>query len=138
MDAALTPCLRPALVLGAIAAVLVLSQAVAQERDPTKPPAVLSPRASRSAPAESSAPARLSMIVRGHDDVRSAVIDGQLVHVGESVLIGGVAHRVTRISDNTVVLALAAETGATQLTLELLPDAERPPDRLVTHAKTGA
>ena len=138
MDAALTSRLRPGRALGLIAAALALSQAVAQERDPTKPPAILSPRANPAAPAESGAPARLSMIVRGHDDVRSAVIDGQLVRVGASIVIGGVAHRVTRISDNAVVLAAATEAGATQLTLELIPDAERPPERLVTHAKTGA
>jgi hypothetical protein len=125
-------------VLGAIATAFVLTQAFAQERDPTKPPAILNPRAAQPAPADGGSPARLSMILRGHDDVRSALIDGQLVRVGESIAIGGVAHRVTRISDNTVVLVAANESGTTQLTLELLPDAEQPRERLVRRGKTGA
>jgi hypothetical protein len=91
--------------------------------DPTRSP--LGNRTGEGAAPESEAaplPAtRLQMIVRGPGEMRTAVIDGNDVRVGDSVRLRGGTARVERITDTSVVLA----RGDGRETLQLFPGVER-------------
>jgi hypothetical protein len=89
--------------------------------DPTLPPLVQSAAgaASPGVPAVAAAPAaaRVQMILRGPGELRTALIDGQALHVGDRLDTGGGAAQVVRITDSTVELL----RGSTRETLELVP-----------------
>jgi hypothetical protein len=97
-------------------AALAFAHAAAAETliDPTVPPAGYGEAAAAGAAAAPQP--RLQMIVRGPGEVRTAVIDGRRVRVGDA--LGGA--QVERITDRAVVLA----RGQVRETLELLPGAE--------------
>jgi len=63
------------------------------------------------------APTRLQMILRGPGELRTAVIDGSKVAVGDTVAVRGGTARIERITDTSVVLA----HGDAKETLQLLP-----------------
>lgn len=84
--------------------------------DPTRPPAGLSAEPVGAAPGAGPASSRLQSVLISPGR-KSAIIGGQLVHVGDKY---GEA-RVTRITENGVVL----KTGATTETLKLFPDVEK-------------
>jgi len=77
--------------------------------------------ATENEPAAVAAPARVQMIVRGPGEDRTALIDGNNVHVGDTVRVAGGSARVERITDTSVVLA----RGDTRETLQLIPGIER-------------
>lgn len=89
--------------------------------DPTRNPLLGRDEASSAVAAPPPAPTRLQMIVRGPGETRSAVIDGNKVGVGDTVLVRGATARIERITETTVVLA----RGDTKETLQLLPGTER-------------
>ena len=92
--------------------------------DPTRSPLAERAAAEGLAPAAESAPppaTRLQMIVRGPGEMRTAVIDGNKVRVGDSVRVRGGTARIERITDTGVVLARGDE----HETLQLLPGIER-------------
>lgn len=66
-------------------------------------------------------PPRLRLIVRGPGEIRTALVDGRSVRVGDTLAAGGDTARVVSITDTRVVLA----RGAVRETLELLPGVER-------------
>jgi hypothetical protein len=66
-------------------------------------------------------PTRVQMIVRGPGEIRTALIDGSSVRVGDTVRLAGGAARVEHITDTSVVLA----RGETRETLQLIPGIER-------------
>jgi len=73
------------------------------------------------AAAAAPAPTRVQMIVRGPGETRTALIDGNPVHIGDSVRLAGGTARVEGITDTSVVLA----RGDTRETLQLIPGIER-------------
>jgi hypothetical protein len=106
----------------AAAALLAASAAGAATLiDPTLPPpsraaaAAIAPTGSPAAAAP--APAKLQMILRGPGELRTALIDGQALHVGDRLASGSGEARVVRITDGSVELA----RGAAHETLELIP-----------------
>lgn len=87
--------------------------------DPTQPPALLAPKAAGTeAPREQ----RLQAVIRGSQGTRSAVIGGQLVGVGDSIVTDAGAARVAAIHDDRVVLV----RGTTRETLALHPSITSP------------
>jgi hypothetical protein len=86
--------------------------------DPTSPP-LLRSASGAATPTLQAAPAaaRVQMILRGPGELRTALIDGQALHVGDRLDAGGGAAQVVRITDNTVELL----RGSTRETLELVP-----------------
>lgn len=89
--------------------------------DPTLPPPSLA-AAGAIAPTSSPAaaaptPAKLQMILRGPGELRTAVIDGQALRLGDRLASSNGEARVVRITDGSVELA----RGAAHETLELIP-----------------
>jgi hypothetical protein len=97
-------------------ALLAFARAAAAETliDPTVPPVGYGEPVAAAAAAPPKP--RLQMILRGPGEVRTAVIDGRHVRVGDA--LGGA--QVERITDRAVVLA----RGPVRETLELLPGTE--------------
>jgi hypothetical protein len=86
--------------------------------DPTLPP--LAQSASGAAtPTLQAAPAaaRVQMILRGPGELRTALIDGPALHVGDRLDAGVGAAQIVRITDSTVELL----RGTARETLELVP-----------------
>ena len=89
--------------------------------DPTLPPTLpaaagaIAPTGSTSAAAPT--PAKLQMILRGPGELRTALVDGRALHVGDYLDSSIGAARVVRITDGSVELA----RGAAHETLELIP-----------------
>jgi hypothetical protein len=86
--------------------------------DPTAPPLART-AAGAATPSSQAAPAaaRVQMILRGPGDLRTALIDGQALHVGDRLDTGSGAAQVVRITDSTVELL----RGTARETLELVP-----------------
>ena len=93
--------------------------------DPTRPPAALLAEPAGTAPASSKLQSVLISAGR-----KSAIIGGQLVHVGDKY---GEA-RVTRITESEVVL----KTGSATETLKLFPDVEKRTVRGARQKQDGA
>jgi hypothetical protein len=87
--------------------------------DPTVPPAATAAVPDGDAGLRGGGPAasRLQMVIRGPGEARAAVLDGELVRIGDRVRINGVEARVIAISDH----ALTYARGGQRETLELLP-----------------
>ncbi len=87
--------------------------------DPTVPPATTAavPDADAGLRGGEPAASRLQMVIRGPGEARAAVLDGELVRIGDRVRINGVQARVIAISDH----ALTYTRGGQRETLELLP-----------------
>ncbi len=106
----------------ALVAALALAHGKAHAQvggDPTQPPAVLMPKAlSAEAPREQ----RLQAVIRGSQGTRSAVIGGQIVAVGDSIVTDAGPARVAAIHDDRVVLV----RGSARETLALHPSITSP------------
>ena len=92
--------------------------------DPTLPPAPAreeSRTPNGAAPTPTEAP-RLQMILRGPGEVRTAVVDGQSLRVGDTFTLQGEAARVIRITDSALHLKHADQSIET---LDLAPDAAK-------------
>ncbi len=87
--------------------------------DPTQPPAILAPKAASAEPAREQ---RLQAVIRGSQGTKSAVIGGQLVGVGDSIVTDTGPARVAAIHDDRVVLL----RGSTRETLALHPTITSP------------
>lgn len=93
---------------------LMVSGVRAEGADPTRPPAALLAEPAPGGAAPASTRLQSVLISAGR---KSAIIGGQLVHLGDKY---GEA-RVTRITESEVVL----KTGSTTETLKLFPDVEK-------------
>ncbi len=125
MDAHLTCASTLRCALCTVMAYAYSAAAAAGMTDPTLPPAPA--QAPTQAPSASGAasstpePLRLQMILRGPGELLSALIDGRVVQIGDTLNTQGEGSaRVLRISASAVVLRRA--DGSTQ-TLELAPEA---------------
>lgn len=103
--------------------------------DPTLPPAAAQAEpaentGTHTTPAAAEPPLRLQMIVRGPGEVRSAIVDGKAVRVGDTLTVQGESVRVLRISNSALVLQHADQSTET---LELAPDAAKAITRSKTH-----
>lgn len=96
--------------------------------DPTRPPAALLAEPTGAAPGAGPASARLQSVLISAGR-KSAIIGGQLVHVGDKY---GEA-RVTRITESEVAL----KTGSTTEILKLFPDVEKRAVRGVKQKQAG-
>jgi MSHA biogenesis protein MshK len=122
--------------LACVAAALATEAIAEQLRDPTRPPASLAPAAG-DAPAASRSAGLVLQSVLIAPDRRSAIVDGRLLKVGDSVA----GFRVTAIEEGVVTLRGAAGTRR----LQLFPEVEkrrsltvRPADRESDDKKSEA
>ena len=95
-------------------------------QDPTQPPQAVArqPETAAATEAPPRAPAQLQMIVRGPGDVRTALIDGRALRIGDALEFDGGHARIVAIADSAVRVR-RADGSVTSIELNAAADAIR-------------